>query len=358
MRSENSGDVVSDGAKTTPLPSQMENRPGTLTPWKTMSNSLSGPFAGALLVMFGFMGFIAWDQSHWWYYKEDYGFGWLVPMFVLFVLNDRWARIKSALAGCRAENSPRVMGLAGGLLSALVYLGLIGGGLLFLAGAFYRAGAGPSYPGTLAITLGSICTLMPLIFINTPSAPSVRPAASWFEDSRVRVAALFVFPILVWLVSAPMISLIESNLSLFLLNRVTSVVFFVFDLLGMPIEQRDNVLVLPTGEVGVAEACSGIRSLTACLFAGSFLAAVFMEKLWKKIALVACSMVFAFLTNLIRGIFLTSWAYNHGPEAIEGTVHDAAGYAVLGLTVIGLLSLLPLFNLKISFNDSQHHAED
>lgn len=321
--------------------------PSTL---RRLTENIPGPFLGALLVAAGFMGFIAWDQSHWWSHKEDYGFGWLVPAFVLFVVHDRWPRIRAALDACGAEGSGRAHGLAGAGLTTLAFASLICGGGLFLLGAFYRAGAGSSYPGTLAITLGSIGVLFPLLFINAPAAPSTAPA-SWKQDGRVKLVALFVFPVLVWLVSAPMVSVVENNVSLFLLNRVTTVVFFTFEVLGLPIEQRGNVLVLPTGEVGVAEACSGIRSLTACLFAGSFLAAVFMEKLWKKIALVVCSMIFAFLTNLLRGIFLTSWAYNHGPEAIEGTVHDAAGYAVLGLTVLGLLSLLPLFNLKISFSD-------
>lgn len=324
----------------------------------TTTAAVPRPFMGTLLVGLGFMGFIAWDQSHWWSNKEDYGFGWLVPMFVLFVVHDRWARIRVALTECASDNATRKTGMGAALLNMLAVASLIGGALLFLLGAFYRAGAGSSYPGTLAITLGSICVLLPLLFLNAPEADGTeRPAAVWHEDSRVRLTALFVFPVLVWLVSAPMVSVIETNLSVFLLNRVTSVVFFVFDLLGLPIEQQGNVLVLPSGEVGVADACSGIRSLTACLFAGSFLAAVFMQKLWKKIALVVCSMIFAFLTNLMRGIFLTAWAYNHGPEAIEGTVHDAAGYAVLGLTVIGLLSLLPLFNLKVSFSDGQESDE-
>jgi exosortase/archaeosortase family protein len=134
---------------------------------------------------------------------------------------------------------------------------------------------------------------------------------------------------------------------------VTSVVFFTFEMLSLPIEQQGNVLVLPEivpgepNQVGVAEACSGIRSLTACLFAGSFLSAVFLDKLWKKIALVGCSMIFAFAMNLGRSLFLTSWAYNYGHQAIEGKVHDIAGYAVLGLTVVGLLCLLPVFNLKL-----------
>jgi exosortase/archaeosortase family protein len=247
-------------------------------------------------------------------------------------------------------------------------LGLIVGGallfgvIMFLLGAFYRAGAGTSQPGTLAITMGAAGILLPLIFINAPApagpaefqpaigaavAPTrATPRAEMFSDGRVRLSALFLFPALVWLVSALMVSAVESQVNLALLHRVVVVVAFVFDTLGLPIEQHGNVLALPSGNVGVEDACSGIRSLTGCLFAGSFLAAVFLEALWKKIALVVAAMLFAFFTNLARSLFLTAWAYNYGPAAIEGTVHDVAGYAILGLTVVGLLCLLPLLNLR------------
>jgi exosortase len=217
---------------------------------------------------------------------------------------------------------------------------------MFLLGSFYRAGAGTSQPGTLAITLGMAGIVLPLLFINAPESP--QPSRSGlFSDARVRLSALFLFPVLVWLVSAPMVSAVETQLNLALLRKVVTVVAFVFDVLGLPIEQQGNVLALPTGNVGVEDACSGIRSLTGCLFAGSFLAAVFLERLWKKIALVSAALLLAFLTNLGRSLFLTAWAYRHGPQAIEGTVHDVAGYAVLGLTVVGLLCLLPLLNLRM-----------
>ncbi|MBM3855092.1 MAG: exosortase/archaeosortase family protein, partial [Verrucomicrobia bacterium] len=128
---------------------------------------------------------------------------------------------------------------------------------------------------------------------------------------------------------------------------------FVFDVLGLPIEQQGNVLALPPvdgkpNNVGVEDACSGIRSLTACVFAGSFLAAVFVESLGRKIILVLAAMMLAFLTNLGRSLFLTAWAYRHGHQAIEGAVHDIAGYAVLGVTVLGLLCLLPILNLRLA----------
>jgi exosortase len=155
-----------------------------------------------------------------------------------------------------------------------------------------------------------------------------------------------------------MVSAVENQLNLALLRRVVAVVAFVFDSLGLPIEQQGNVLVLPPvdgrpNHVGVEDACSGIRSLTACLFAGSFLGAVFLDRLGRKIVLVGAAMVLAFLTNLGRSLFLTAWAYRHGHTAIEGTVHDVAGYAVLGVTVAGLLGLVPLLRLRLDTNEAE-----
>lgn len=313
-------------------------------------NAVPAPFRYALLLCAGFMGFVAWDQSHWWSTKEDYGFGWLVPAFVLFVVYDRWPRIRTQIKDCAAPGGSRATGGAGVLLNFLTYAALAAGAALFLVGALYRAGAGPSYPGTLALSLGTGALVLPLLFLNAPE--TVSPAkVPLMHDARVRLVLSFLFPAFVWLVSAPMVSVIENNLSLFMLNRVAGVVFFTFDTLGMAIEQQGNVLKLPLGDVGVAEACSGIRSFTACLFAGSFLAAVFLDRLWKKVGLVVSAIGFAFFTNLLRSLFLTAWAYNYGPEAIEGKVHDMAGYAVLVLTVVGLLCLLPIFNMTFVSGD-------
>ncbi|MBC7367177.1 MAG: exosortase/archaeosortase family protein [Undibacterium sp.] len=305
-----------------------------------------GLFRAALGLAAGFMAFVAWDQSHWWSAKADYSFGWLVPAFVIFVVYDRWPKITAALARCVEVGSVRAKKWRGWVLGAAVGTMLALGAGFFLLGSFYRAGAGSSQPGTLAITLGMIGVVLPLLWLNAPD--SAQPVAGGiFADARVRLAGLFVFPVLVWLVSAPMVSVVENQLSLFLLHKVVTVVSFVFDMLGLPVGQQGNVLVLPNGSVGVEDACSGIRSLTGCLFAGSFLAAVFVDRLWQKVTLVVAAMGFAFVTNLARGLFLTGWAYSYGSRAIEGTVHDVAGYAVLGLTVAGLLCVLPIITLKV-----------
>jgi exosortase len=326
-------------------------------------------FLAALGLSAGFMAFVAWDQSHWWSKKEDYSFGWLVPLFTAYVVYDRWpdllARLRAAETGPTSSRWVRVT------LNTLAGLGLVGGALFFLLGAFYRAGAGTSQPGTFALTLGMVAIVLPLLYFNAPATAGVvlprsphgtdqaagsRGLAALWQDARFRVASLFIFPVLVWLISAPLVSAIESQISLFLLGKVVTVVAFVFDTLGYPLEQQGNVLMLPKGPVGVADACSGIRSLTACLFAGSFLGATFFTETWKKVTLVVASMFFAFVMNLGRSLFLTGWAYANGPDSINGTVHDAAGYAVLGLTCVGLLLLVPLLNLKFEHADEAHPA--
>jgi exosortase len=340
---------------------------------ESKTSKTPAPFLAALGLSAGFMAFVAWDQSHWWSRKEDYSFGWLVPLFTAYVVYDRWPQILARLR--EVETGPASARWVRWTLNTAASLGLLGGALFFLLGAFYRAGAGTSQPGTFALTLGMVAIVLPLIYFNVPDpaigalAPKRQERAvegsslrqgfgsqdgpyqgiqALWADSRFRVAALFIFPVLVWLISAPLVSAIESQISLFLLRKVVTVVAFVFDMLGFPLEQQGNVLMLPKGPVGVADACSGIRSLTACLFAGSFLGATFFTETWKKVTLVVAAMFFAFLMNLGRSLFLTGWAYAYGPDAINGTVHDVAGYAVLGLTCVGLLLLVPLLNLKLA----------
>lgn len=303
-------------------------------------------FLAALVVAAVLAVVLVFDQMHWWQLKPDYAFGWLVPVFVGYIVVERWPLIVAALRGAGA--SPLSPLWRRGL--AVVFGMIMGMGMLFfLLGALYRAGAGVSQPGSFALAAGFSGLLLGLVYFNVPDGrlgegPVPAGWRALLVDARLQVAAQFLFPALIWMLSAPLVDAVENQLSLFLLRKVVTVVSFVFNLLGFPLVQEGNVLVLPVGQVGVADACSGIRSLTACLFAGSFLAAVFLDKLWKRIALVSAALFLAFATNLLRSLFLTAWAYRNGSESIEGTVHDATGYAVLGLTCVGLLCLLPLFN--------------
>ena len=344
-------------------------------------------FSYTLLLGAGFGAFITWDQWYWWGRREDYSFGYLVPIFVAVVVWDRWPQLMKLL-GIRADQAssekaatsetPKkvkepslLFDWVGGSLYPIFkwfipvgfYGGLVIGLLIFGLGAFYRAGAGPSHPGSLFIAVGAGMVVFALVYINLPDSEEAWEkqigrsiSGPTVLNRRLTATLLFWFPCFIWIISAPLVSFIENALSLFLLNKVVTVVFFVFEMGGYALEQEGNTLILPTGRVGVEDACSGIRSLMGCLFAGTFLGAIFFKSPLKKVLLVVFAMFFAFVTNLMRSVFLTAWAYAHGPDAISGFVHDAAGYFVLGLTSILLLVLIPIMNIQITITSGKKEA--
>ena len=323
----------------------------------------------AIAMLLGFAIYTIWDQFYWWGAREDYSFGYLVPFFAIYVIYDRWPVIRSYLLRGEAPEvvaTPAAPGTAvfTQLFEWLAYAVFLGGLSLFAIGALLRSVTGPQNPASLAIAAGFGGLLLSVIFIMTKERVDGQPMSL---RSRLMLTGLFLFPALIWLISAPMVSVVEKEIRVFLLTKVTIVVFNLFDIIGYAIEREGNVLLLPEGQVGVEEACSGIRSLTACLFAGSFLAAVFLNRFWKKVLLVAAAMGFAVLTNLIRSAFLTLWAYNYGSQAIDahwvlplvgdiGSVHDVTGFAILGFTCVGLILLLPIFNFSLRDFDESAEA--
>lgn len=307
----------------------------------------------------GFALYLIWDQFHWWGTREDYSFGYLVPLFVGYVIYDRWPRIRSFLQRGHsvnvepAEELPR----AGGhpILDGLALVVCFGSVLLFATGALIRSATGPQDAASLVVAASFAGLLMSTVFIFAKERADGQPMTL---QARISLTLLFLFPAFIWLLSAPMVSFLETKIRVFLLNKVTVVVFGLLEFLGYELRREGNILILPAGRVGVEEACSGIRSLTACLFAGSFLSAVFLNRFWKKVLLVGAAMCLAVLTNLVRSLFLTLWTYYQGEGAIDesvilpllgdiGNVHDVTGMLILVVTCIGLLCLLPVFNLNL-----------
>ena len=286
-------------------------------------------------------GVIVAPLSHIWSARQDYSFGFLLPVFCAYVLFDRWPRIKKYFLEPAEE--PREKVIAEFVCGAFFFSMFVCGILTYLMGVAFFAISGNFGAPVFIATFGfSFAFFAMAYFAGGADSFGNRKSLS----SRLSFAGLFTFPAFAWLVSAPVFDIIENKISLFLLGKVAAVVYGVMDMLGYVVSLNGNVLSFPNGNVGVADACSGIRSLTACLFAGSFLAAVFLDKLWKKVLLVALSMVFAFFNNILRAMFLSFWAYSNGPDSISGFVHDAAGYFVMGMTVLCLLLLIPLFTIN------------
>jgi exosortase len=321
--------------------------------------------AGSLL---GLTLFLIWDQYHWWKLQDEYAFGFIVPVFVVYVLYERWPRLGKALIveGEKASVGDQVKSGSRSILEmGLVVLSLIlmAGGLgSFFMGILYRAMEGQNLISSNFLAFGYANILLATAFLYTGKRSNGERIPL---GERWQLALLFLFPALIWMLSVPMFNAVHKTVSTFLMNKVALVVYTSFDWLGYAVIREGSVLRLPLGDVGVEDACSGIRSLTACLFAGSFLGAVFFESFWKKVLLVASSMVLAFVNNILRSLFLTAWAYWKGPDGLNthvqflgmdfGSIHDATGWMVLGMTVLCLLALVKLLSIQFEYSITEEN---
>ena len=128
-------------------------------------------FAVALGVATAFVAFLTIDQSHWWRLKPDYAFGWLVPALVLFIIVDRWQRIRATLNPTAPSPLPRWLKTLASVVAGLA-LGL--GLLIFILGALYRASEGASQPGSIALAAGFSGILLGMIYFPNSTGRSRR----------------------------------------------------------------------------------------------------------------------------------------------------------------------------------------
>ncbi|PTX91090.1 exosortase/archaeosortase family protein [Opitutus sp. ER46] len=158
---------------------------------------------------------------------------------------------------------------------------------------------------------------------------------------------------ILWLAVVPLPSGSLANLTHALQNTITAVSVQLLHFLGFAAVRHGNVIQLPNALVGVEEACSGIRSLTACLFAGIVLGAFMLQRNRRRLAIVVFAGALALLMNLGRSLLLCLLAAR-GTE-IRGLWHDASGYAVLSLTVAVLFVACLLLERPVAAAPSNEH---
>lgn len=135
-----------------------------------------------------------------------------------------------------------------------------------------------------------------------------------------------------------------NDLTAYLQLQVSHRVLQALHLLGIPAILNGNIIELATTSVGVEDACSGVRSLLSCIFAGFFFSAAFVQKTASRVAIIVLSPLLAIVMNFLRSLLLTLLA-NRGID-IRGTWHDSTGFAILVVTA-ALLWLLALLLEKI-----------
>jgi exosortase len=272
--------------------------PWSHTPMRSRSLSLWQIGVLASLVLWLYGAVLVRLVAQWWE-DPDFSHGFLVPLFSAFVV---W-RDRSRIT--RIVPRPSWTGLV--LLGFAMCLLIVGqmGAELFLARF-----------SLLLVLAGSI-----VLFLG------------W----NVFRAVLFPWAFLILMIPIPAILYNQITFPLQLL--ASKLAAGVLALLGVPVLREGNVITLPSMALEVAEACSGIRSLTSLITLATIYGFLVEKRLWVRCALVIASVPIAVIANSARiigtGLLVQYW----NTDAAEGYFHGSWGWLVFVISLLMLYAL-------------------
>ena len=286
-----------------------------MTEQATSRNSL--PSARGVVAVCGLTGFVVW--TYWpslatlvarWWNEPDYIHGFLVPVFSGVLLWNRRDMLQSA--GFRA--GPLAVVCAVGLFAACAAMRWTAAYLVFEL----------VDPLSLMVCLAAIALLVGGWQVLRWSGPSI--------------AFLFFM--------VPLPGFMTGALSHPLQRVGTLSGAYILQVLGLPSYAQGNVIHLPDAQLGVVEACSGIRMMML-FFAVCFAAAVLMKRSpLEKVIVVLSAVPIAVVANVLRIVVTGILHQTAGHELADAVFHDLAGFFMMPTAVVllwielGLLSKL------------------
>lgn len=239
-----------------------------------------------------------------WNTDENYTHGYLVPLASLYLLHHS------------LEQRPGFPSIKGGTIA---------GSLLLIVGLLLLWGA------AVVPSLLVECASMLLVL-----AGAALLAGGWRWWTHLWAPVLF----LVFMVPWP--SSLYSQVAFPLQLLSSQIAAFLLSLVGVPVLSDGSLIHLPGQTMHVAQACSGLRQLTAFLAMAAALALLLPRPGWYRTTLLLSAVPVALSVNILR-VTLTAGMYYIGlGEWTEGAMHTLEG---LGMILAGFALLLALTRL-------------
>ncbi|MEY2536717.1 MAG: hypothetical protein QOG67_457 [Verrucomicrobiota bacterium] len=197
-------------------------------------------------------------------------------------------------------------------------------------------------PGILLVLLGTRA-LQPRITLL--SIPFLIFGVVLFLWGR-QVARILAFPIAFLVFMIPVGALAQTSFRLQFL--ITNTVQAFSNLIGIKIYAVGTTLRAINGAWGfdIAEGCSGIRSLIAIIMLTAIYAHIFEKTWWKKLLLLACSVIFAVIANAGRILTIILIARLGYPELAGGIYHEYSGFISFPIALGAMYFCHKLLNLR------------
>lgn len=254
-----------------------------------------------------------------WQRNDDYSAGQLVPLIALFLI---W-RERNRLRKCRLKPC-----WIWGIALLLVAQAARAFGLLFMYESAERY--------SLVLTAGALVLMV--------AGRQVFRTVSWI--------LLFLF------LMVPLPGRVHNLISGPLQNVATTGSVFVLEAIGPRVSQQGNVVMLnETTPMAVAEACSGLRMLTAFVIVAAFVAYMVKRPRPQKAFLFLSSIPVAVMCNITRLCVTAALFTLVGAEAGQKFFHDFAGLAMMPAAALLLFAELWLMDKLIVPKPSLQHEQ-
>jgi len=125
---------------------------------------------------------------------------------------------------------------------------------------------------------------------------------------------------------------------------------------GIPVFQDGFRISVPTGDFLVANACSGIRYLIACLALGTLFAYLFYRSRWRRALFMALAFVVPVVANGIRAYGIILLAYLSDMRIATGFDHIIYGFIFFSVVLFLMFWLGSLF--REDTEAAQHAAQE
>jgi exosortase len=133
----------------------------------------------------------------------------------------------------------------------------------------------------------------------------------------------------------------RQDIAIPLQNYSAQITEWMLGMLQFPIAREGNQLIINGVPVGIAEACNGMRMVTAlALVSYAFVFSVPMRN-WVRVLILGASPVVALVVNVVR-LAPTTLMYGYSEHDTAELFHDISGWAALLVALAGLWVFLAM----------------
>ena len=136
-----------------------------------------------------------------------------------------------------------------------------------------------------------------------------------------------IFPLVLLATMVPIPTIVYNKLAAPLQLFSSWVASETLELMGIPVFRDGNVMNLPEISLGVAEACSGLRSLSSLTVLALVVGFFVLSSGWGKALLFFLAVPAAIAINVVR-VTVTALMAREDPRLAEGFFHSFSGWVV------------------------------